>query len=238
MRFTLLNERINKQIATSFEIELAKGMDYEAQSGDEQGWFTIGIVVEQELLAKAERLKNSFQAAQKAHIQDLMNAAIQRARTAAAEVAQLKTETKALHQKLWSTSTELQACYQELQQTNQELAQALNSDRIPYSEAIAVAKEIVAEDELVKNALVRLLQAIYGQKVNSQDLAQPYRVLAATPHSPHSAKFCALSAQAVKNEQLHKAAIARSLQLVTQAQKLLAASHKSRTLNLHGEETQ
>jgi dGTP triphosphohydrolase len=124
-----------------------------------------------ELQAQIQQLKDEFLNQKNSHLEDALDLFIQQTENKIehleAEATQLKAQNRDLYQQLWNQGKELESCYQEVRHTNRELCQALNSNQVSYSQAIASAKKILCDDQPSSEALARLLQVIYGQDVSA-----------------------------------------------------------------------
>ena len=189
------------------------------------------VAVNQELKAQIQHLKDEFLNHNNSHIENEPDLFIQQAekkiKQLEAEAAQLKAQNRDLQQRLCDQAKELESCYEEVQHTNRELCQALDSNQVSCSEAIASAKKILRDDQPSREALARLLQVIYGQDVRARDLGRLRRWTSPKPHSSYLANAYPLSKQASAAQQQRDQAKTQSLRLKAQSQ---ALRHQSSTL--------
>jgi uncharacterized membrane-anchored protein YhcB (DUF1043 family) len=154
---------------------------------DSQLWLATSLVLANELAVAKEKLESEMYSAERLHIKDLVSFSVKKAAKTEAELDRAQVELdrvrkrrKLLQQQLRDTAEDLEACYQELRYTHRDLADALGSERLMPKEARELAKILVAEGESTREALTRLLNAIYGSKLKPSDLG-PRPSVAAQP---------------------------------------------------------
>lgn len=145
-------------------------MNEQATAEELQAWVARSISVKQELQTKIQQLREAALRSESLLLMDLLKFSISKAQKAEAEVGRLNNQNKSLQQKLDDVTNELKDCYQELSYTNQELSNALQSEHLTPRQAQELAKTLLEREEPTREALAKLLSAIYGLPINPWEL--------------------------------------------------------------------
>lgn len=137
---------------------------------ESQAWVARSISIKHELQAGIQELREATLRSEKLFLMDLLNFSSRKAQAAEAEIGRLNNQNKSLYQKLVNNTNELKVCYQELNYTNQELCESLKSEHLTPAEAKELAKTFSEREEPTREALAKLLSAIYGLPVKPWEL--------------------------------------------------------------------
>lgn len=148
-------------------------------TSEAQSWVARSISIKQELQAKCQGLQDSVHKSQRLHLEDLLSFSVSRVASLNTSLKATRKHKQQLQHQLKAAKQELKNYRQELQNTNQELSAALRKGSLTPAEAQTHASFLLAQDVPTKEALARLLSAIYGCPVTSWEL--PERSTPATP---------------------------------------------------------
>lgn len=159
-----------------------------------QRWLAQAITLNNELVARSEKLKDEIQSAENLQLRDLVNFAGKRNSQTQAQLGRTQQQKQQLQQQLQEVTQELKECYQELMYTNESLVDALRAERLTPKQAREVAETLLEENEPAREAMVRLLNVIYGSTLKPWQLG--HGRYAGT--NPNAAKISSLSSKQVQ----------------------------------------
>jgi seryl-tRNA synthetase len=137
-----------------------------------QRWLAQALALNDALAAKTGKLRHEIHNAERLHLRDLITLAARSNDQAHVQLERTRQQKKYLQQQLRQATQKLEECQQELIYTQQDLVDALKAERLTLRQATEVAKTLLAEDEPAREALTRLVNAIYGSTIKPWELQQ------------------------------------------------------------------
>lgn len=138
-----------------------------------QQWLVQAIALDDELIARQEKLKSEMLDAEKLHLKDLFSWAEKVNLHTQIQLERAQKQNQRLQQQLQEAKQELKEYRQELIATNEALVDALKWECLTPDQAKKIAKALLAENEPSRETVVRLLNIIYGSDFKPWELGHP-----------------------------------------------------------------